>query len=76
MVNIGDGTNLSAAWDAAALDDIAQRGLQIRMLHLSRNYGQTAALMAAIRNNSGDVVVPMDGDGQNDPAHRQARRGL
>ena len=35
---------------------------------MSRNYGQTAALMAAIQNSSGDVVIPMDGDGQNDPA--------
>jgi glycosyltransferase involved in cell wall biosynthesis len=40
----------------------------VRVLHLSRNYGQTAALMAAIQNSSGDVVIPMDGDGQNDPA--------
>jgi hypothetical protein len=24
--------------------------------------------MAAIQNNSSDIVIPMDGDGQNDPA--------
>jgi len=53
---------------AAALDAIAQSDPQVRVLHLSRNYGQTAALMAAIQNSSGDVVIPMDGDGQNDPA--------
>ena len=40
----------------------------MRVLHLTRNYGQTAALMAAIQKSSGDVVIPMDGDGQNDPA--------
>jgi len=56
--------------DASAdrLDAIAETDPRVRVLHLSRNYGQTAALMAAIQNSSGDVVIPMDGDGQNDPA--------
>jgi len=53
---------------AAALDALAERDRRVRVLHLSRNYGQTAALMAAIRSSSGDVIIPMDGDGQNDPA--------
>jgi glycosyltransferase involved in cell wall biosynthesis len=53
---------------AAALDAIAESDPRVRVLHLSRNYGQTAALMAAIRNSTGDVIIPMDGDGQNDPA--------
>ena len=50
------------------LDTIAETDPRVRVLHLSRNYGQTAALMAAIQNSSGEVVIPMDGDGQNDPA--------
>ena len=53
---------------AGRLDAIAEDDPRVRVLHLSRNYGQTAALMAAIQNSSGDVVIPMDGDGQNDPA--------
>ena len=53
---------------AAALDAIAEGDARVRVLHLSRNYGQTAALMAAIQNSTGDVIIPMDGDGQNDPA--------
>src|ERR1700736_5279767 len=52
----------------AALDSIAEGDPRVRVLHLSRNYGQTAALMAAIQNSTGDVIIPMDGDGQNDPA--------
>src|ERR1700731_3441566 len=52
---------------AAALDGFAEGDPRVRVLHLSRNYGQTAALMAAIRNSTGDVIIPMDGDGQNDP---------
>ena len=53
---------------AAMLDGLARSDPRVRVLHLSRNYGQTAALMAAIQNSTGDVIIPMDGDGQNDPA--------
>ena len=56
---------------ADRLDAIAEADSRVRVLHLSRNYGQTAALMAAIQNSSGDIVIPMDGDGQNDPADIQ-----
>src|SRR5207248_8989565 len=34
------------------LDDFAAKDPRVRVLHLSRNYGQTAALMAAIQNSS------------------------
>jgi glycosyltransferase involved in cell wall biosynthesis len=53
---------------AAALDVLAEGDPRVRVLHLSRNFGQTAALMAAIQNSTGAVVIPLDGDGQNDPA--------
>lgn len=53
---------------AALLDELAQRNRAIKVVHLRRNYGQTAAMMAAIQHSSGDVIVPMDGDLQNDPA--------
>ena len=52
----------------SVLDELAASDPRVRVLHLARNYGQTAALMAGIQNSSGDVVIPMDGDGQNDPA--------
>lgn len=53
---------------AAVLDELAATDRRIRVLHLARNYGQTAALMAGLQHSSGDLVIPMDGDGQNDPA--------
>ena len=52
----------------ATLDQMAQLDPRVRVVHLRRNYGQTAALMAAIQHSSGDVVISMDADGQNDPA--------
>ena len=60
-----DGSNDGST---AVLDSLAEIDPRVRVIHLSRNYGQTAALMAAIRDSAGDVIVPMDGDGQNDPA--------
>jgi glycosyltransferase involved in cell wall biosynthesis len=33
-----------------------------------RNYGQTAAMVAGIDHASGDVIIPLDADLQNDPA--------
>lgn len=39
-----------------------------RPLHLAANFGQSAAMKAGLDRASGDVVVFMDGDGQNDPA--------
>jgi glycosyltransferase involved in cell wall biosynthesis len=53
---------------AELLDEFAAADPRVRVLHLARNYGQTAALMAGFQNSTGDVVIPMDGDGQNDPA--------
>jgi dolichol-phosphate mannosyltransferase len=52
----------------AALDELAQSDARIQVLHLRRNYGQTAAIMAGFQHCTGDVIIPMDGDGQNDPA--------
>jgi glycosyltransferase involved in cell wall biosynthesis len=40
---------------------------RFRLVDLQRNFGQTAALMAGIDHARGDIIVPMDGDLQNDP---------
>lgn len=40
----------------------------IKVVSLRRNFGQTAAFDAGIKASSGEVVVTLDGDGQNDPA--------
>jgi glycosyltransferase involved in cell wall biosynthesis len=53
---------------AAVLDEIAAREPRFKVVHLRRNFGQTAALMAAVEYSRGDVIVMMDADLQNDPA--------
>lgn len=53
---------------AQVLDGLAAKDARVKVVHFRRNYGQTAALMAGIRHSSGDIVILMDGDLQNDPA--------
>ena len=40
---------------------------KFNLISLRRNYGQTAALQAGFDHAIGDIIVPMDGDLQNDP---------
>jgi glycosyltransferase involved in cell wall biosynthesis len=49
------------------LDQLAQREPRVSVIHFARNYGQTAALMAGFWAARAPVVVPLDGDGQNEP---------
>ncbi|MBK9291188.1 MAG: glycosyltransferase family 2 protein [Bacteroidetes bacterium] len=44
------------------------RDQRVRLVEFRKNYGQSAALHAGIRLASGDFIVTMDGDLQNDPA--------
>jgi len=39
----------------------------ITIINLNRNYGQSAALDAGFKLAKGDIIISLDGDGQNDP---------
>jgi glycosyltransferase involved in cell wall biosynthesis len=39
----------------------------LRVLRLSRNFGQTAAMAAGFAEAAGEVIIPLDADMQNDP---------
>ena len=39
----------------------------IKLINLRRNYGQTAAMQAGFDHSKGEIIIPMDGDLQNDP---------
>jgi glycosyltransferase involved in cell wall biosynthesis len=41
---------------------------RIRLISFRRNFGQTAALSAGFKYARGAIIVPLDADGQNDPA--------
>ena len=49
-------------------DGIARTDARVCLVKFRRNYGQTPAMAAGIAQASGDVIVTMDGDLQNDPA--------
>jgi glycosyltransferase involved in cell wall biosynthesis len=62
---IDDGSNDGSF---AVLEGLAAADPRVKVLKLRRNFGQTPALRAGIDWSSGDVLVTMDGDLQNDPA--------
>jgi glycosyltransferase involved in cell wall biosynthesis len=39
----------------------------VRLINLNRNYGQATALDAGFKAATGEIVISLDGDGQNDP---------
>jgi len=50
------------------LKEIRHRDPIAKVISFRRNFGQTAAMAAGFDYASGEVVIPMDGDLQNDPA--------
>ena len=52
----------------AELARIAALRRELRVIRFRLNFGQTAAMSAGIEAALGEVIVPMDGDLQNDPA--------
>ncbi len=67
------------SWEILAIDDgsidatfslLNQEALQryhVKVVHLRKNFGQTAALSAGFDLAEGDIIITMDGDLQNDP---------
>jgi glycosyltransferase involved in cell wall biosynthesis len=53
---------------AEVLDAIAAEDERVVVVHLRRNFGQSAAMQAGFDQATGDVVIAMDADLQNDPA--------
>jgi len=64
IVFVNDG---SQDGSAELLDRLAAAHPQVKVIHFRKNFGQTAAMMAGFDHAKGNVVIPMDGDGQNDP---------
>ncbi|MBI4534089.1 MAG: glycosyltransferase family 2 protein [Candidatus Melainabacteria bacterium] len=52
---------------SSELDDIAKQYSNVKVIHLVRNFGQTAAFSAGIDHAKGQILVTLDADLQNDP---------
>ncbi len=50
------------------LTQLATRDPRVKVIQFRRNYGQTAAMYAGMQAASGEIVITLDGDLQNDPA--------
>ncbi len=65
LIFVNDG---SSDGSDAVLDVLAAESPEVKVVHFRRNYGQTAAMMAGFDFAGGEVIIPLDGDLQNDPA--------
>lgn len=50
------------------LSAIASEDISLKVIRFRRNFGQTAAMAAGFDHANGDIIIPMDGDLQNDPS--------
>ena len=65
VIAVDDGSR-DATFERLREFSVAQKSL--RVIRFQRNFGQTAAMSAGIESALGAVIIPMDGDLQNDPA--------
>ncbi len=66
LIFVDDGSTDGTAARLTAIQNNDPR--HVRVAFLRRNCGQTAALSAALDLARGEILIPMDGDLQNDPA--------
>lgn len=64
IIAINDG---STDGTEEVLKQLAQKDEIIKIINFQFNFGQTAALSAGLREAKGEVIITMDGDGENDP---------
>lgn len=65
IILVDDGSTDGSFCALKAISEIDKR---VKVIRLRRNFGQTAAMSAGFDAASGAVIIPMDGDLQNDPA--------
>jgi glycosyltransferase involved in cell wall biosynthesis len=65
IITVDDGSTDSSY---SILQAIAESDPRFKVIKFRRNFGQTPALAAGFDHASGDKIITLDGDGQNDPS--------
>lgn len=65
LLFVDDGSK-DKSWDK--IREIALKDKRVKAIRFTRNFGQTQAIKAGIKNSTGEVIVILDCDLQNDPA--------
>jgi glycosyltransferase involved in cell wall biosynthesis len=65
VIFVDDGSQ-DKTWEV--IERLKKRTRQLRAIKLRRNYGQTNAMVAGFDHASGEIIVTIDGDLQNDPS--------
>lgn len=64
VIFIDDGSDDASS---EVLQGLAKNDKRAKVIQFRKNFGQTAAIAAGVEHARGEVIVAMDGDGQNDP---------
>jgi glycosyltransferase involved in cell wall biosynthesis len=64
IIFVDDGSN-DKSWPV--LRSLQKRDARVKLIRLRKNFGQTAALSAGFDYATGDIVISLDADLQNDP---------
>ncbi|MFH1830934.1 MAG: glycosyltransferase family 2 protein [Pseudomonadota bacterium] len=65
IIIVDDG---STDGSASLLDELAKKDSRVKIIHFTRNFGQTAAMAAGFTYAKGRIYIAIDADNQNDPA--------
>ena len=65
LILVNDGSSDGSTQE---LDRLAAQDERLVVVHFRKNYGQTAAMQAGLEAASGEYLVTLDGDMQNEPA--------
>ena len=49
------------------IKEIAEKDSNLKIINFEKNFGQTAAISAGIDMSKGEIIIPIDGDLENDP---------
>jgi glycosyltransferase involved in cell wall biosynthesis len=65
LIAVNDGSK-DNSWEE--LKKVAAQNQNIKLINFKRNFGQTAAINCGIQSSSGEIIVLIDSDLENDPA--------